>query len=88
MVLFIYMARLSSNEYFKFLRDWWVLVILIILYFPIIRKSFRVSSLFIGKLFNERYLYLFLFLFVYLFLVLVLVIEILLSVKSSLRVEI
>uniref|UniRef100_A0AAU6QDI8 NADH dehydrogenase subunit 6 n=1 Tax=Laelaps chini TaxID=2902761 RepID=A0AAU6QDI8_9ACAR len=87
MVLFIYMASLSSNEYFKFKKYWEFGLMFLFLFSPIISINYNLSEFMLVKMFNNLSLFMFLLYIIYLFLVLVLIIEMLVSIKSSLRLE-
>uniref|UniRef100_A0AAU6QEA3 NADH dehydrogenase subunit 6 n=1 Tax=Laelaps sp. TaxID=3081785 RepID=A0AAU6QEA3_9ACAR len=88
MVLFIYMASLSSNEYFKFNKGWNFYLILMMIYLPLVKMEYGVSEYLMMNLFNLNSMMMFTLYIIYLFIILILIIEILLFVKSSLRLEI
>uniref|UniRef100_UPI0030DE200C NADH dehydrogenase subunit 6 n=1 Tax=Echinolaelaps fukienensis TaxID=2902762 RepID=UPI0030DE200C len=87
MVLFIYMASLSSNEYFKFLKSYNFMFSIMITIVPVIFFSKSVSEYTMFYMMNISSLMLFFYFLFYLLLVLILIIEMLVSIKSSLRLE-
>uniref|UniRef100_A0AAU6PBL5 NADH dehydrogenase subunit 6 n=1 Tax=Echinolaelaps traubi TaxID=3119979 RepID=A0AAU6PBL5_9ACAR len=88
MVLFIYMASLSSNEYFKILKGWNFLLFMVVLLMPVMSMSMGVSEYILMNLLNINSMMMFLYYLIYLLLVLILIIEMLVSIKSSLRLEV
>uniref|UniRef100_A0AAU6QE22 NADH dehydrogenase subunit 6 n=1 Tax=Laelaps nuttalli TaxID=2902835 RepID=A0AAU6QE22_9ACAR len=88
MVLFIYMASLSSNEYFKFNKGWNFYLLMLMMYIPLLKFDFGFSEYLMVNLFNMNSMLMFMLYIIYLFVILILIIEILLFVKSSLRIEI
>nr|WOG34361.1 NADH dehydrogenase subunit 6 [Laelaps sp. 1 JO-2023a] len=88
MVLFIYMASLSSNEYMKFMKGWNLGLVFVFFFLPFLEVNINMSEYMIMTMFYKNSLLYFLFYLVYLFIILILIIELLVSVKSSLRLEV